>query len=245
MTCRPATTRPRAPRALVSPLAARPASPCAAARRVAPSRSSTAPTARRRNGSSARCTCPPDGSSAGHGARRAPLPAPPRPEADGIVGPATWAAMPPQPCARHVREPSPARGSPDARRRVRLLQRTLGVGPRRRLRPRHRARRAPLPAQPRADRRRRSSAPRPGRPSGPRPPPGPAPRAPAPRGRGAPGAIARAVAAANRIAGLPYRYGGGHGSFHDSGYDCSGSVSYVLHAAGRLGRPRDSGELMS
>jgi cell wall-associated NlpC family hydrolase len=57
-------------------------------------------------------------------------------------------------------------------------------------------------------------------------------------------AVARAIRAANRIATLPYRYGGGHGSFHDSGYDCSGSVSYVLHAAGRLGRPRDSGELM-
>ena len=64
-------------------------------------------------------------------------------------------------------------------------------------------------------------------------------------GSGVPAAIGRAIAAANRIAGFPYRYGGGHGSFNDTGYDCSGSVSYVLHAAGRLGRPRDSGELMS
>ena len=39
--------------------------------------------------------------------------------------------------------------------------------------------------------------------------------------------------------------GGGHGSFNDSAYDCSGSVSYVLHGAGLLGRPRDSSELMS
>jgi peptidoglycan hydrolase-like protein with peptidoglycan-binding domain len=62
---------------------------------------------------------------------------------------------------------------------------------------------------------------------------------------GLPGAVLRAVAAANRIAGLPYRFGGGHRSFHDSAYDCSGSVSYVLHAAGRLGSPLDSGELMS
>jgi peptidoglycan hydrolase-like protein with peptidoglycan-binding domain len=62
---------------------------------------------------------------------------------------------------------------------------------------------------------------------------------------GPPAAVLRAVAAANRIAGFPYRYGGGHRSFHDSAYDCSGSVSYVLHATGRLGRPRDSGELMS
>ena len=44
--------------------------------------------------------------------------------------------------------------------------------------------------------------------------------------------MVRAIAAANRIAGLPYRFGGGHRSFSDSGYDCSGSVSYVLHGAG-------------
>jgi hypothetical protein len=56
--------------------------------------------------------------------------------------------------------------------------------------------------------------------------------------------VRRAVRAADRIARRPYRYGGGHGSFRDSGYDCSGSVSYVLHGAGRLGRPLDSGELM-
>jgi Putative peptidoglycan binding domain len=62
---------------------------------------------------------------------------------------------------------------------------------------------------------------------------------------GPPAAVVRAILAANRIASMPYRLGGGHGSFHDSAYDCSGSVSYVLHATGRLGRPRDSGELMS
>jgi peptidoglycan hydrolase-like protein with peptidoglycan-binding domain len=62
---------------------------------------------------------------------------------------------------------------------------------------------------------------------------------------GVPAAVYRAIAAANRIAGLPYRYGGGHRSFSDSGYDCSGSVSYVLHGAGRLGRPLDSSALMS
>jgi peptidoglycan hydrolase-like protein with peptidoglycan-binding domain len=62
---------------------------------------------------------------------------------------------------------------------------------------------------------------------------------------GIPVAITRAIRAANRIASFPYRLGGGHRSFSDSAYDCSGSVSYVLHATGRLGRPRDSGELMS
>ena len=57
--------------------------------------------------------------------------------------------------------------------------------------------------------------------------------------------LRRAVAAGNRIAALPYHYGGGHRSFRAAGYDCSGSVSYVLHAVGRLSRPMDSGELMS
>jgi peptidoglycan hydrolase-like protein with peptidoglycan-binding domain len=62
---------------------------------------------------------------------------------------------------------------------------------------------------------------------------------------GMPAAVTRAIAAANRIAGRPYRFGGGHRSFSDSGYDCSGSVSYVLHGAGRLGSPLDSSALMS
>ena len=53
------------------------------------------------------------------------------------------------------------------------------------------------------------------------------------------------ISAGNRIATLPYVYGGGHGSFRSSGYDCSGSVSYVLHAAGLLSVPRDSGQLES
>jgi cell wall-associated NlpC family hydrolase len=63
-------------------------------------------------------------------------------------------------------------------------------------------------------------------------------------GSGVLGVLARVVRAGNRIAGLPYRYGGGHGSFHDSGYDCSGSVSYALHGAGLLHRPLDSSEFM-
>jgi len=57
--------------------------------------------------------------------------------------------------------------------------------------------------------------------------------------------VSRAIAAANRIAGLPYRFGGGHRSFRDSGYDCSGSVSYVLHGAGLLASPLPSGALAS
>jgi peptidoglycan hydrolase-like protein with peptidoglycan-binding domain len=62
--------------------------------------------------------------------------------------------------------------------------------------------------------------------------------------RGIPLALARGIAAADRIARLPYRYGGGHASFHAAAYDCSGSVSYVLHAMGRLASPEDSTQLM-
>ncbi|MEA2141890.1 MAG: hypothetical protein QOI64_320 [Solirubrobacteraceae bacterium] len=62
---------------------------------------------------------------------------------------------------------------------------------------------------------------------------------------GLPSAVTQAIAAANRIATKPYRYGGGHGSFDDTAYDCSGSVSYVLHGAGLLSSPLDSSSLMS
>jgi peptidoglycan hydrolase-like protein with peptidoglycan-binding domain len=62
---------------------------------------------------------------------------------------------------------------------------------------------------------------------------------------GAPPAVVAAVEAANRITRKPYRYGGGHGRFRDSGYDCSGAVSYVLHGAGLLSSPLDSSGFMS
>lgn len=65
------------------------------------------------------------------------------------------------------------------------------------------------------------------------------------RGGGLPVRVRRAIRAANRIHHLPYRYGGGHRSFRDSAYDCSGSVSYVLRGAGALRRPLDSRALMS
>jgi peptidoglycan hydrolase-like protein with peptidoglycan-binding domain len=61
----------------------------------------------------------------------------------------------------------------------------------------------------------------------------------------APVEVQQIIAAGNKIARKPYRYGGGHGRWRDSGYDCSGTVSYVLHAAGLLRRPRASGGLMS
>jgi cell wall-associated NlpC family hydrolase len=61
----------------------------------------------------------------------------------------------------------------------------------------------------------------------------------------APPTIQQAIAAANAIRTYPYRWGGGHRSFYDTGYDCSGAVSYVLHAAGMLASPMTSGGLAS
>jgi peptidoglycan hydrolase-like protein with peptidoglycan-binding domain len=61
----------------------------------------------------------------------------------------------------------------------------------------------------------------------------------------APAAIKAVIAAGNKIAFKPYIYGGGHGSWSDSGYDCSGSVSYALHGANLLSSPEDSTELES
>jgi peptidoglycan hydrolase-like protein with peptidoglycan-binding domain len=57
---------------------------------------------------------------------------------------------------------------------------------------------------------------------------------------GAPQAIVDLFAAANKIATLPYRYGGGHQSWDDTAYDCSGSVGYALHGAGLLDHTVDS-----
>ncbi len=61
----------------------------------------------------------------------------------------------------------------------------------------------------------------------------------------APPAVKQAIWAGNQIRLKPYVLGGGHGSWRSGGYDCSGSVSYVLHAAGLLNTPEDSGELES
>jgi cell wall-associated NlpC family hydrolase len=61
----------------------------------------------------------------------------------------------------------------------------------------------------------------------------------------APNKVKRLIRAGNEIAKAPYKYGGGHGTWNDSGYDCSGSVSYVLHHAGLLdGLARPSGGFM-
>jgi hypothetical protein len=62
---------------------------------------------------------------------------------------------------------------------------------------------------------------------------------------GAPPQVVAVIAAANAIVGKPYRYGGGHGNWSDSGYDCSGSESYALHGAGLVSRALNSTEFMS
>jgi cell wall-associated NlpC family hydrolase len=61
----------------------------------------------------------------------------------------------------------------------------------------------------------------------------------------APPEVQQIIAAGNEIATKPYKYGGGHSKWKDSGYDCSGSVSYALHGAGLIKKPMDSSELMS
>jgi cell wall-associated NlpC family hydrolase len=59
---------------------------------------------------------------------------------------------------------------------------------------------------------------------------------------GAPAVIQDIIWAGNEVIGLPYIYGGGHGSFVSPGYDCSGTVSYALHGADLLAAPEDSSE---
>jgi hypothetical protein len=61
----------------------------------------------------------------------------------------------------------------------------------------------------------------------------------------APAEVKAMIAAGNRIHDKPYKYGGGHGRWNDTGYDCSGSMSYVYHAAGLLDQALDSTGFMS
>lgn len=60
----------------------------------------------------------------------------------------------------------------------------------------------------------------------------------------APARVKSAIWAVNKIRRKPYVWGGGHGSFNDRGYDCSGTVSFALHHAGLLGSPLPSSDLM-
>jgi peptidoglycan hydrolase-like protein with peptidoglycan-binding domain len=62
---------------------------------------------------------------------------------------------------------------------------------------------------------------------------------------GAPQIVQEVIAAANQIIDKPYIYAGGHSTWNDVGYDCSGSVSYALHGANLLSSPEDSTGLES
>ncbi len=62
---------------------------------------------------------------------------------------------------------------------------------------------------------------------------------------GIPEVVQRVIAGANAITDFPYVYGGGHASFVNNSYDCSGSVSYALAAGGLLCAPETSGSLES
>ena len=58
----------------------------------------------------------------------------------------------------------------------------------------------------------------------------------------APENIKNAIWAVNTLRRKPYVWGGGHGSFNDYGYDCSGAVSFALHYAGLLDVPLPSND---
>jgi cell wall-associated NlpC family hydrolase len=60
----------------------------------------------------------------------------------------------------------------------------------------------------------------------------------------APDSVKHAIWAVNTICRRPYVWGGGHGSFHDYGYDCSGAVSFALHYAGLLNQPIPSSDFL-
>jgi peptidoglycan hydrolase-like protein with peptidoglycan-binding domain len=62
---------------------------------------------------------------------------------------------------------------------------------------------------------------------------------------GAPPVVRAVIAAANQIINTPYIYGGGHATWNDTGYDCSGAVSFALHGGNLLSAPEDSTELES
>jgi cell wall-associated NlpC family hydrolase len=60
----------------------------------------------------------------------------------------------------------------------------------------------------------------------------------------APDSVKHAIWAVNTIRNRPYVWGGGHGSFHDYGYDCSGTISFALHYAGLLQQPLPSSDFL-
>jgi cell wall-associated NlpC family hydrolase len=60
----------------------------------------------------------------------------------------------------------------------------------------------------------------------------------------APDVVATVIAAGNEIATKPYKWGGGHGAWRDTGYDCSGSISFALAGAGMMTSPLVAAQFM-
>jgi hypothetical protein len=162
---------------------------------------------------------------------------------DGVAGPATWRVLRRGRAHRTLR-----RGSSSVRNSVRRVQRRLGLaadgvfGPATQRAVKRFQRRRGLtadgvvgPATYRALRLRR----------GPTLKRGTGRRRGARRRGGGNWRVVAMVRAANRIANKGYKWGGGHGQWTDSGYDCSGAVSYVLHAAGLLSQSRTADRFMN